>query len=278
MSEENQINGENVSNEHLEENQQNLEEENKTGENNSENEELAKIDSDHTNELLNMNNEEVVEEGRIENNENNENVENKDFDRIGPITVLPFEDDEDQNNNEEIQQPQIVEPIDENNEEEIKNQTEKSQNNETNNEEGNKHENSDQGDKPVPPPHEEGVQSEEYNPDDDVRTWLCPICMEEIHDPVVTPCGHVYCKRCIEEWLKRHPVCPTCNKGGLIVQNLLPLKDIGLKEDRPEPDNTLEANTLPKRIAKYVKNHILKKDFLIYAIVYIMFGLSFFIQ
>eukprot|EP00191_Tetraselmis_sp_GSL018_P010159 CAMPEP_0177596786 /NCGR_PEP_ID=MMETSP0419_2-20121207/11325_1 /TAXON_ID=582737 /ORGANISM="Tetraselmis sp., Strain GSL018" /LENGTH=540 /DNA_ID=CAMNT_0019088835 /DNA_START=174 /DNA_END=1792 /DNA_ORIENTATION=- len=31
-------------------------------------------------------------------------------------------------------------------------------------------------------------------------------------DPVALPCGHVFCERCIDEWMKGHRTCPICRK------------------------------------------------------------------
>ena len=124
----------------------------------------------------------------------------------------------------------------------------------------------------TPPP----VQPEDdFDPDEDTNIWLCPICMEEIHNPVVTECGHVYCKRCIEEWLQRQNVCPTCNRHGL---HLRSIKNLGPIEDRPEPDNTLKANTIPKRFVRFVRRNVLTKTFFATFLCYTLFVLSFFIQ
>jgi hypothetical protein len=30
--------------------------------------------------------------------------------------------------------------------------------------------------------------------------FLCPICLCLCEEPVVTPCSHVYCKTCFDEW------------------------------------------------------------------------------
>jgi E3 ubiquitin-protein ligase RNF5 len=43
----------------------------------------------------------------------------------------------------------------------------------------------------------------------------CFICMEESKKPVVGACGHIYCWRCINVWLKdkeKH-CCPVCRNG-----------------------------------------------------------------
>jgi len=37
---------------------------------------------------------------------------------------------------------------------------------------------------------------------------ICPITLEEIKDPVVTPCGHKFERLAIERWLLDHWECP----------------------------------------------------------------------
>lgn len=40
----------------------------------------------------------------------------------------------------------------------------------------------------------------------------CSICRETLAEPMKTACGHVFCNRCITEWLAtiNHTTCPTC--------------------------------------------------------------------
>ena len=46
-------------------------------------------------------------------------------------------------------------------------------------------------------------------PDPDL---ICPICQCVLDDPVECLCRHVFCRLCIETWLKKHFTCPTCRK------------------------------------------------------------------
>ncbi|XP_045479179.1 TNF receptor-associated factor 6 [Harmonia axyridis] len=40
----------------------------------------------------------------------------------------------------------------------------------------------------------------------------CPICLAWLRDPLLTSCGHRFCRRCIESWLQReNPCCPVDN-------------------------------------------------------------------
>ncbi|GBG28411.1 DnaJ-like subfamily C member 7 [Hondaea fermentalgiana] len=44
--------------------------------------------------------------------------------------------------------------------------------------------------------------------------FICAICVQlvDLEESVLTSCSHVYCRSCMEEWLRRKRSCPTCNK------------------------------------------------------------------
>ena len=43
------------------------------------------------------------------------------------------------------------------------------------------------------------------------RHLECPICQEVFQQATrLSPCGHVYCGPCIQEWLTKSKSCPTC--------------------------------------------------------------------
>ncbi|XP_069502575.1 RING finger protein 151 [Ambystoma mexicanum] len=49
---------------------------------------------------------------------------------------------------------------------------------------------------------------------------LCPICHGVLRCPVMISCNHIFCKKCILQWLKRHHTCPCCRhevRGKLLV-------------------------------------------------------------
>ena len=72
----------------------------------------------------------------------------------------------------------------------------------------------------------------------------CSVCMENYNsqlNPPYTcnPCGHVFCKVCIENWRRSHQTCPTCRGQVLnIIQNRDLLEVI-------ESGNTVSTDPLP---------------------------------
>ena len=40
---------------------------------------------------------------------------------------------------------------------------------------------------------------------------LCPVCLEVIERACVTPCGHSFCRACLEDCLDHREQCPACN-------------------------------------------------------------------
>lgn len=51
----------------------------------------------------------------------------------------------------------------------------------------------------------------------------CTLCLEEMKDPSVTTCGHVFCWTCITDWMREKPECPLCRQDCL-AQHILPLR------------------------------------------------------
>eukprot|EP01022_Parablepharisma_sp_SALTPOND_P034805 TRINITY_DN9305_c0_g3_i2.p1 TRINITY_DN9305_c0_g3~~TRINITY_DN9305_c0_g3_i2.p1 ORF type:complete len:373 (-),score=15.34 TRINITY_DN9305_c0_g3_i2:47-1066(-) len=56
------------------------------------------------------------------------------------------------------------------------------------------------------------IPSEIFLHQDMLDEVTCSIGTGVMNDPVVLPCTHRFCRKCIEDWLDRHPVCPTCRK------------------------------------------------------------------
>lgn len=51
----------------------------------------------------------------------------------------------------------------------------------------------------------------------------CTLCLEEMKDPSVTTCGHMFCWNCIGDWCREKPECPLCRQACL-AQHILPLR------------------------------------------------------
>ena len=41
----------------------------------------------------------------------------------------------------------------------------------------------------------------------------CPICHETLANPKTTECKHVFCSKCLYNWLRRNRSCPTCREA-----------------------------------------------------------------
>ncbi|XP_029463542.1 ligand of Numb protein X 2-like [Rhinatrema bivittatum] len=70
-----------------------------------------------------------------------------------------------------------------------------------------------------------------YNFQDEVDDELvCHICLQPLLQPMDTPCGHTYCYKCLENFMRERDFCPMdrkklcfqhCRKSSLLVRNLL---------------------------------------------------------
>lgn len=56
----------------------------------------------------------------------------------------------------------------------------------------------------------------------------CPICLDDLHSPVITPCAHVFGRECIERVIETQKKCPMCRAelkdNSILVQ---PTNDFG---------------------------------------------------
>lgn len=52
---------------------------------------------------------------------------------------------------------------------------------------------------------------------------LCPVCREPLHVPACGPCGHCFCKECLEECLVQNPSCPLCRRQTSHAEVFFPL-------------------------------------------------------
>ncbi|KAL6658968.1 hypothetical protein ACP70R_003008 [Stipagrostis hirtigluma subsp. patula] len=56
-------------------------------------------------------------------------------------------------------------------------------------------------------------------------SFECNICLDTAKEPVVTPCGHLFCWPCLYQWLHAHSAhseCPVC-KGEVLEVNVTPI-------------------------------------------------------
>lgn len=47
----------------------------------------------------------------------------------------------------------------------------------------------------------------------DLNDLECSLCMRLFYEPVTTPCGHTFCKNCLERCLDHMPQCPLCKES-----------------------------------------------------------------
>lgn len=66
--------------------------------------------------------------------------------------------------------------------------------------------------------------------DPDVMGWIpgphgrkCTLCLELMKDPSVTTCGHTFCWRCIQDWVREKTECPLCRQH-VAGAHVLPLR------------------------------------------------------
>lgn len=85
----------------------------------------------------------------------------------------------------------------------------------------------------------------------------CNICLDCVHDPVVTFCGHLYCWPCIYKWIQfqsipsensdhQQPQCPVC-KAEVSQKTLIPLYGRGQATKPSEDDVQSKGMLIPQR-------------------------------
>jgi len=52
------------------------------------------------------------------------------------------------------------------------------------------------------------VEAEEDTCFSEYQQLKCSICMSIFQDPARCPCGHTFCRKCIEHWVSSHKTCP----------------------------------------------------------------------
>ena len=70
----------------------------------------------------------------------------------------------------------------------------------------------------------------------------CPVCLEDLHNPVITACAHVFGYECIERVIETQHRCPMCRAEPLELNTLVrPAAGIGEAQDSLPPN--LDINT-----------------------------------
>ena len=49
----------------------------------------------------------------------------------------------------------------------------------------------------------------------DANDYECPLCMRTLWKPITTPCGHSFCKTCLDRVLDHNTNCPMCKSATL---------------------------------------------------------------
>ncbi|KAE8629641.1 hypothetical protein XENTR_v10000552 [Xenopus tropicalis] len=100
----------------------------------------------------------------------------------------------------------------------------------------------------------------------DVVDFECSLCMRLFYEPVTTPCGHTFCKKCLERCLDHTPHCPLCKeslseflaKRSYNVTHLLEylikiyLPEELLERKRVHEEETAEFSNLTKNVPIFV--------------------------
>lgn len=82
----------------------------------------------------------------------------------------------------------------------------------------------------------------------------CNICLDSVHEPVVTICGHLFCWPCIYKWINfqnpsteiKEPQCPVC-KTEVSQRTLIPLYGRGQTTKQSQKSTKSFGLTVPQR-------------------------------
>uniref|UniRef100_A0A8C9GYC9 E3 ubiquitin-protein ligase RNF n=1 Tax=Piliocolobus tephrosceles TaxID=591936 RepID=A0A8C9GYC9_9PRIM len=99
------------------------------------------------------------------------------------------------------------------------------------------------------------------------NTFECNICFDDVKDPVVTRCGHLFCWLCLSAWIKKNSHCPVC-KAEVIKETVIPLYGRGssssehkyTQPEEPRPTPTRKESNI-RRNSAYSNNLGLRASF-----------------
>lgn len=60
-----------------------------------------------------------------------------------------------------------------------------------------------------------------------VEDFDCSLCYRLLYQPVTTPCGHSFCRQCLDRCLDHRSVCPLCKSSLAEVRKLAALSLCG---------------------------------------------------
>jgi SNF2 family DNA or RNA helicase len=85
----------------------------------------------------------------------------------------------------------------------------------------------------------------------------CPICIDEVVEPTILPCGHVFCYDCIQEMTRVKRQCPLCKQ--VIKGDLIKVADKDTKKTEEKKDDLIEkygvkTGTLIRLVRKIIAN------------------------
>ena len=73
----------------------------------------------------------------------------------------------------------------------------------------------------------------------------CPICLENLHNPVITACAHVFGSECVERVIETQHRCPMCRAEPLELESLVrPAVELGETADQPDIDTDTTSSKI----------------------------------
>lgn len=81
----------------------------------------------------------------------------------------------------------------------------------------------------------------------------CPVCQDYFRDPVLLPCSHSFCNKCLQGWFSSRKIrdCPLCKT--VSPSKVQPTRNLVLKNLCEEFRRNVDPNSVCRRHAEYVK-------------------------